>query len=269
MDLLKAFNSISDKVEGALTAQGYSKQKIKGNENELVSLYTSETTAYSVVYFKDKKHMVMRSCGMTDEGPDNEWKTLATWMFDPEEDTQKEADSIANDFIENCTSSLAIKRMKAAKKKKKNNEDEGNADPLFLAKRFVSYFPELKDEITYEEENYFPFRGVTFTKTSIVPRLVEYVNKASKKDVSKLCALLDKQYSNGNLDTRSIITIVILNNMPEDKYDWFKEFLSEDLNKAWGAALKYKGKKVKPAKPKKKKTTMMERLQAQQQQQQK
>ena len=269
MEYKKAFDLIVGKVEAELVKTGYTKQKVAtDNENELVALFTSENLAYSVVYFKDKQQMVLRSCTMTEDGPDNEWKTLATWMFDPENDTQKEADSIANDFIDNCTSSVAIKRMKATKKKKKNNEDEGNADPLFLAKRFVSYFPELKDVIAYEEENYYPFRGVTFTKEKLLPRLTEFVNKANKKEVSKLCALLDKQYSNGNLDTRSIITIVILNGMPEGKYDWFKEFLSEDLNKAWGAALKYKGKKVKPAKEKKKKPTMMQRLQAQQQQQQ-
>jgi hypothetical protein len=37
---------------------------------------------------------------MTDEGPDNEWKTLATWLYDETVGTQKDADSIANDFIE-------------------------------------------------------------------------------------------------------------------------------------------------------------------------
>ena len=71
----------------ALLAQGFSKQKVSGNDNEMVSLFTSDTVAYSVVYFKDKMHMVMRQCAMTDEGPDNDWKTLATWMFDPDNDT--------------------------------------------------------------------------------------------------------------------------------------------------------------------------------------
>ena len=69
-------------------------------------------------YIKDKKHMTMRQCAMTEDGPDNEWKILATWMFNPEEDTQKEADSIANDFVENCSSAVAIKKVKNAKKNK-------------------------------------------------------------------------------------------------------------------------------------------------------
>lgn len=266
MDIKTAFNSISQKVEDALKPQGFTKQKISGGENELVSLFTSDSNAYSVVYFMDKQHMVMRHCAMTDDGPDNDWKVLATWMFDPESDTQKEADSIANDFVENCSSTSAVKRIKTTKKKRKKDSDEGNADPIFLAKRFVSFFPELKEKIKNEEDCYYPFRGVTFTKASILPKVQNYVKTANKKDLEKLGTLLSAQYDNGDFDTRSIITIVILNEIPEDKREELNEFLSEDLQKASKAALKFKGKKVKPEKPKKKKKTMAQRLQAQQNQ---
>lgn len=266
MDIKTAFNSISAKVEEALKPQGFTKQKISAGDNELVSLFTSDSNAYSVVYFMDKQHMVMRHCAMTDEGPDNDWKVLATWMFDPETDTQKEADSIANDFVDNCSSSSAVKRIKTTKKKRKKDSDEGNADPLFMAKRFVSFFPELKEEIKNEEDCYYPFRGVTFTKASIVPKLQSYTAKANKKNLEKLASLLSSLYDNGDFDTRSIVTIVILNNIPEDKREALNELLSEDLQKAAKAALKFKGKKVKPEKPKKKKQSIAQRLQAQQNQ---
>lgn len=262
MEIKNAFGIISDKVEAVLTEQGFVKEKITGNDNELVSLFTSETVAYSVVYFKSEMHMVFRSCTMTEDGPDNEWKVLATWLFDPATDTQKEANSIANDFVDNCSSSVAIRRNKNTKKKK--NKEDGSADPLFLAKRFVTFFPELKDEIKNEEDCYYPFRGVTFTKASIVPKVCQLLNSNDKKLISKLGDLLNTQYANGDMDTRSIITIVILNSLPEDKFDVVYNVLSEDLQKAWKAALKYKGKKVKPAKIKKNKPTMAERLQAQQ-----
>ena len=264
MDINAAFKSISDKVEGALAVQGFKKEKVSPNEGEMVSLFTCESSAYSVVYFTEKKHIIMRQCAMTDDGPDNDWKTLATWMLDPESDTMKDADSIANDFVENCTGKTASKRLKTTKKKKKKDSDEGNADPLFLSKRFVTFFPELKDEIRQEEESFYPFRGVTFTRASIVPKLQSFVGTAGKKEMEKLGSLLSAQYANGDFDTRSIITIVILNEMPEEKYEAINECLSEDLSKAWKNALKFKGKKVKPEKPKKKKKTMVERLQAKQ-----
>ena len=264
MDINTAFKSISNKVEEALKPQGFTRQKVSPAEGEIAALFTSDNSAYSVVFFVDKQHMVLRHCAMTEDGPDNNWKTLATWMFDPETYTQKDADSIANDFVDNVSSASAAKRLKVTKKKKKKSDDEGNADPLFLAKRFATLFPEMKDEVKAEEDTYYPFRGVTFTRASIVPRVNECVKSGSKQDIEKLLKLLSTQYGNGDADTRSIITIVILNSIPEEYHDKVNEQLSPELKNAWKNALKFKGKKVKPEKPKKKKTTMVERLQAKQ-----
>ena len=41
--------------------------------------------------------MVLRSCTMTDEDPDNEWTTHATRLYDATDVTQKDADSIEYD----------------------------------------------------------------------------------------------------------------------------------------------------------------------------
>lgn len=262
----KEFRIVADKVAKALESQNVVEQKVSNdNSDEKVALFTGESIAYSIVYNFDKKLMSMRSCAMTEEGPDNDWKNMATWMFDPETDGNKEAESIAKDFVDAVSSTNAIKRMKTTKAKKKKGDDEGNADPLFLAKRFVALFPDLKDAIKEENEYYYPFRGVTFTKEQIVPRINEYVLKSNKADLEKLGQLLSAQYSNGDADTRSIITIVILNSIEENRWDDMNQYLSEELQKCWKGARKFKGKKVKPEKPKKKKKTMAERISEQSQ----
>lgn len=254
-DIKKAFGIITDKLQETLKAQNFTKEKVESsNENELVSLFTSETVAYSVIYYKDKMLCVLRSCTMTDEGPDNEWKTMATWMFNPETDTEKEADSIASDFSEAVNSASAIKRAKQTKKKKKS--DDGNADPLFLAKRFMVLFPELKDEIKKEQDTKEVFRGVYFTRNFIVPRVNELLRRGVKSEINKLSQILSTQYANGDMDTRSIITIVILNSTPEEHREKLEEKMSDELKKAWKFALKMKGKKVKPEKVKKKRNSL-------------
>lgn len=262
MQLNEAFKLISDKVEEALTPLGF--QKVKADsvkENELVTLFVSENVAYSVIYYKDKMHTLLRVCPMTDDGPDNDWKTLATWMFDPDSDGQKEANSIANDFVAAISAPTAQKRAKQMKKTKgKKKDDDGNADPLFLSKRFMTLFPELKDEIKEEEEGYNPFRGVTFARASIVPKVNELVKNGSAADLKKLGSILSTQYMNGDVDTRSIITIVILNAIPAEYDEKINEYLSEDLQKAFKHAKKYRGKEVKPEKEKKQKATMAQRL---------
>lgn len=249
-DIKKALGIITSKLEDALKVQNITKQKVESqSDNELVSLFTGESVAYSTIYYKDKMLCVLRSCTMTEDGPDNEWKTMATWMFNPETDTEKEADSIANDFVEAVSSASAVKRVKQTKKKK---SDDGNADPLFLAKRFMVLFPELKEEIKKEQDSKEEFRGVYFTRTFIVPRVNELLARGQKGEIQKLCQILSAQYTNGDMDTRSIITIVILNSIDEKHYDAVNEKLSDELKKAWRFAVKFKGKKVKPEKVKKK-----------------
>lgn len=251
MEIKNAFEYIAGKVEAQLAPAGYTRQKVAADDKqEIVALFTSENVAYSVVYYKEKTHMVLRTCTMTEEGPDNEWKTLATWMLD-EESTQKDVESISNDFIEGVSGAVAVKRAKQIKQKKKK-DDDGNADPKFLAKRFVAVFPELKEEIKYEEDGYFPFRGATFAKEKIAPKIVDYVKSATKPQLEKLVGIFNLQYNNGDVDTRAIITIVLLNALDDEQFNTVFEYLSDDLKKAAKAVRKYKGKKVKPEKPKKK-----------------
>lgn len=252
LEFKKAFEIIIGKVEEELVKQGYQKQKVAAdNGEELVALFTSENLAYSVVYYKKKEQMVLRSCTMTEDGPDNEWKTLATWLYDELVGTQKDAESIANDFVECVSNSVAIKRAKQIKQKKKK-DDDGTADPKFLAKRFVTFFPELKDEIKNEEDCYFPFRGATFAKEHIAPKIDMYIKRSNKAEVKKLADVFNLQYGNGDIDTRSIITIVLLNSLEQEEFDVLSEHFDDELKLAALAARKYKGKTVKPEAPKKK-----------------
>lgn len=261
MEYTKAFDFIAEKVEEELTKTGYTRQKVasEGEDKDLVALFTGQNIAYSVVYFTEKQQMVLRSCAMTDEGPDNEWKTLSTWLYDDMVATQKDAESIANDFIDGVSNATAIKRAKQVKQKKKKSDD-GTADPKFLAKRFVTYFPELKEEIKNEEDCYYPFRGATFAKEHIAPKLKPYIAKANSKELEKLAGVFNVQYGNGDADTRSIITIVLLNSLAQDEYDKLSEYFDEDLSKAADAGRKYIGKEVKPERPPKKTVSRMSTL---------
>lgn len=256
MEYTKAFELISNKVEFELAKQGYTKQKVADETGgDLVSLFTSDNVAYSVVYFTDKQQMVLRQAAMTDEGPDNDWKVLAAWLYDDETADQKDAESIANDFVEGVSGTVAIRRAKQVQKKKKKSDD-GNADPKFLAKRFVTFFPELKDEIKDEEDCYYPFRGATFAKEHITPKIADYLKRSNNKETEKLANVFNTQYGNGDRDTRAIITAVILNGLEDEDYNKLSEYFKDELEKAAPAARKFRGKEVKPEKPPKQKKSL-------------
>ncbi len=258
----KAFDIVNKKVENALVPQGFTRQNVPSTDsNEMVTLYTGESVAYSIVYYKDKKHMVMRNCSMTENGPDNEWKTMGTWMFDPATDKDREAESIGNDFAESVSAPKFTQVAKQQKKKKKSS-DEGSGDPVFFSKRLIALFPELKEEIREEEDSYEEFRAVTFTREKIVPKVAALMKRNDDKEVDKLAEILSAQYSYGDINTRPLITIIILNSITDEQQkEDLKREMSPELIKAWKAAEKYRNKKVKPAK--KQKQSLMQKLMAQ------
>ena len=176
-------------------------------------------------------------------------KILSSWMFDEENISQKDLKLIISDFSE-IISQKPKKEFKPAKKK--SSKSENGMSGLFFANRMVNIFPEIKDAVKEEKENYSEFRAVKFTKEIILPKINELLNtkKSGSPEVKKLGKLLSELYSNAGLDVRSIITMVILNNIENE--ECLKNNLSEELQTAWNFAKKYKGKKVKPEKEKKK-----------------
>lgn len=252
MMINEAYDFICSRVYEALQPQGFQKLNVSNADNdEIVSLYANDTIAYSVIFYADKNRMVLESCGMTeDEGPDNDWKALATWMFDPEINDKKDANSIANDFVATVNAPVRLKAQRQQKKKKR--DDDGNVDPIFLYKRLVTVLPELREDIFNEEDCYEPFRSATFAKTAVVPKVNALLASGNRQLITKLGAVLNAQYKNGDMDCRSIITIVILNGIEGEKNEQLmNEALDEALQKSWKYAKRYRGRSVKPEKPKK------------------
>lgn len=262
MDINQAFESVSDKVEKALLGKGFKKENVNSTDKELTALFTGDC-AYTVIYYIDKKRMVLRSCEMQDDEPDNSWKTIATWIFDPEVDTAKEVEAIGNDFVETIHGAKQTAIIKAQKKKKKDGES--NVDPLFFANRMVNFVPELKEDIAYERSHYAEFRGITFADEKICPKLKAYIQKASDKEMEKLSLVLSDLYKSGDLDTKGIITYIILNSLDEKDYERAVSQFSDSNKKIAKAARKLIGKKIKPEKPQKPKRNFMAETLANQQ----
>ncbi len=249
------FDLVTEKVGEALKAQGYVPAADPNPEEGVQSaVFAGEDVAYGILYRAEKKRFELRKCDMTDDGPGGKWKSVSVWLFDPATDSADQAQSIIGDFIE---SAAGPKRQKAAlarasAKKKRRKDDDSNVDPVFFFNRFVGVFPELKDEMNEERENYGDIRAVTFAREKLLPKL-EALCSADGDDgaVGRCCTLLNEMYVSGDLDVRSIITIVILNGLSEKAISVLKPLFTEEMSKGFNAGCKMKGKKVKPEKKKK------------------
>ncbi len=253
----KAFQLIVDRISAALLEQQFS--LVEATE-ENTALFVNETTAYSLFYDKEKKQFALRTCPVTEDGPDGSWKTISAWLFDPDIDSQRDAEGIAADFAETIQGPKRKAIVQGAKKKKKDAEN--TVDPLFLMNRLVNIFPELREEIRVEKECYSTFRGVTFTEKNVLPRMQSLLRqRTNSAKLKKFCALLSDMYHVGDLDVRGIITALLLNSIEEEEMcRRVEEEISDELKKAWKTARKLKNKKIRPEKPKKKKSFMADTL---------
>lgn len=230
---------------------------LQKNKNELN--FVNNSQSYDIVYDESKKLVLLNFvCG-------EKITELSSWLFDVESLTRKDINLIAEDFIE--TMSGKNKKYTKQSKKSTKSSDESNITGIFFANRMVNIFPDLKLEIQKEKDFYERFRSASFACENILPKIQKFAENPSEKNkFVKLGKLLSEMYENGTLDVRSIITMGILNSISGEKETQnLKKVLTPELNKAWDAALKYKGKKVNPEKSKSKKSLLSKALDMQQQ----
>lgn len=249
----KEFDQIVGKAQPALEGLGFRRTGSGSREQgEREAVFTGEDTAYGILYEEERKRFSLRICDLEDGKPNGSWKSLSVWLYDPATDSAAQAQSIMDDFAETVTGPKQKAAVTARKKRKK--DDENNADPLFFFNRFVGVFPELRDELAAEKAAYGTVRPVTFARERLLPKIDGLLSSPAEKDrAAKCAALLNDQYVAGDMDVRSIITIVLLNGLGGSSVAALRPLLSEELEKSFKAGLKMKGKKVRPEKKKKEK----------------
>jgi hypothetical protein len=245
----KAFSFIVQKIEPVFSSLEFAKINSKKNDNELKEVFINKNIAYEVSYDLSEKKFKLSICNIEDESSNKNWQLISAWLFDPSNDSTKQAQSIVADFIETIGQS---KKNQIKSNKKRKKDEEGNVNPLFFVNRLSNIFPELKEEIRKEIKLYGDLRGATFALQNVVPKITALLSASFEKErIKKLGTLLDNLYKSGDLDVKGIITIIILNSIEKNSENTLREHLSDELKKAWDAAKKLKGKKIKPEKIKK------------------
>lgn len=251
MMINKALKIIDEKLAEVLTKRGFT--NISEAENSL--LFAKGEDGYKVFFDADKNKFELLECCLENGNITSE-KVLSTWLFDPQNDTEKEVKDVAADFAETLGGAVGSVGKKASAKKKRKNDEENNSNPLFLMNRIASIFPELKEAVQEEKNTYEDFRAVTFAREKALPLIKEILTSGEPRDkFKKLCTVFSNLYTSGDLDTRSIITIVFLNAIDEPAArEKISAAVSDELKSAMKEDFKLKGKKIKPEKVKRKNT---------------
>lgn len=248
---LKAFELIETGLQEELAKQGFSHAQPLEDEAGKLVMFSAADVAYGLLYDVKHQRFELRSTTLKEDGQPGAWRSLSLWLFDEKEGTKADAESILNDFLEVVR---GPKRVAVVQQKRRGKEGERSVDPLFFVNRLVNIFPELKGELNEEKIVYGQVRFVTFVKEKVVPKCQDLaVSYPDSEPVKKLCSLLDDMYKDGDMDLRSILTIVLLNGLDDKAFENLKAHMGDELQKEVKYTRKLKGKKIKPEKKKKKK----------------
>lgn len=250
----QALELITNRLNAVLAGQGYALTQTGRADSNKPTLFSGETTVYAVVYEKKAKRFELRQAALDEQKKLGDWGIMSEWLFDPSTDTVKDAESIANDFCQSVEVVTARKTAAAAvKKAKKEKGDEKYVSPAFLMNRFIPVFPDIKFVIQAHREKYGAIVPHAMCREFVVPMMNELMNDpAETQRQNKFFDVLSQNYKNGDLDTKSLITLGLLNWLEGEKaVALAEEKLSDELKDAWKYARKYKNKKVKPEKVKK------------------
>ena len=255
---LKAFELIQDGLYQELAKQGFSEpQPVEDPAGRMV-MYVLDDVAYGLLYDSKNQRFELRSTTFKEKDKPGSWRSLSLWLFDEKEGTRADAESILNDFLEVVQ---GPKRVAVVQQKRRGKDGERTVDPLFFVNRLVNIFPELKDELNQEKIVYGQVRYVTFVKAHVAARCQDLAKKYPDSDpMKKLCSLLDDMYKTGDLDTRSVVTMALLNELDDGAFQIFTERVGEDLKKDLKFVRKLKGKKIKPERKKKQKKVVAKPL---------
>ncbi len=260
----KAFELIAEKIEGLLVPQGYTR-----NDTEDAAVFLNEDTAYSVWYDTQRGRFELRQAEADGGEVSSEWKTVSMWLFNEASDSLSEAESIAGDFSDTLSAPLRTPAALQPKKKKKKDEDS-TTDPLFFFNRLANLFPDIKEDLNAEKIAFGDIRPFTFAKEKVLPKISDLCRRYPQSDpAQKLCSMFSDFYENGDLDTRAVITYILINGLPADVYAQIAPQFDEKLLKAAAQSRRLIGKKIKPEKKKKQSKIIAKSLDSYKQLQQK
>lgn len=236
MENLGSFNLVSEEQKGSTEVAVFTDGKMNAK-----MLYSPDASKFYL--FKGEL-----GCA------DDEYIELQAYFFEPGDDSDadiREAVSVANEFSDTLGGNLSAPNVPTASRKMSKKERENDeASAIYFVNRIPNVLPECREPLLQHKEHYEMLLPNQFCDEVVTVAVAKMLgSKKEKKKTEEFFTFIDKMYSLGGLDVKSIITMTILNSVTgEQRIAQVEEYLSPELAKAWRMARRYIGKEVKPEK---------------------
>lgn len=242
------FDIVKNRMIAALEGEGFVLQSETDSETAPSATLASDTALVRIAYNSAAKAFELYR-GKSDSAEDELVKSQ-TYLFDADNgDDAREAESVANDFLDAIKSKPAQTARSLTSRTVKNSDADENS-AVFFVNRIPAVMLECRDPLLEHKQHYETLLPNFFCEEVVVPAMLDMLKDGRDKNkIGKFFDLLSNMYKDGDLDTKSIIVQTLLNSITDPVQMEFAEGkISVDLKKAWIAGRKYIGKEVKPEK---------------------
>lgn len=242
-----AFELVKGRVADVIREQGFtlkSDEVADEQDGSRIALFVTEKKAVGIVWDAKKKQYVLQIGTVTDGKVDENWRTLALWLFDPQTQDDKDAKSIANDFEDSLRQlnpkNAPVKREPVQSKKSKITLNG-------MVENFVKLYPQYQDRLDAHIEHYGQLLPDTFIDEVVAEYMMSMLTQKKNAFIKKLFEFLNNHYNNGDDDVRSAIMVTLFRHLldNEEAERLAQEtYMSETLKRSWmqmGRMLRKKG----------------------------
>ncbi|HOL79738.1 MAG TPA: hypothetical protein PLA10_06920 [Clostridiales bacterium] len=169
------------------------------------------------ILFSGSKVFLLVAAPDAESEDDSDYKKVLTGFVDYDEYTEKDIRSLANDIIDEVENNFGVKSFRSQNVKMPTPVSRTQAksgvmsyNPLTLANRLLSMYPELKEPYKQNIQDYGDFLPEDFFLNHANKYIHETIEQNDPQKMKKLFGILNEIFEDGTNETQGVIAVTIL-----------------------------------------------------------
>ena len=244
----ECFEAVKNRLLEGLAGQGYTLRSENTGGNHMIAELANDEEKLRLEY--DKKLFSIYRGPVS--GSDESMIKVQTYLFDTAAgDGVREAAGVANEFLETLQTKptgAGLPAQSQSQSQRKRNKDKNSEenDIIFFINRILTVMPECRTPLLQHKSHYEQLLPRKFCEEVVVAAQKDMLRNGQRGKAAEYFQLLDASYGKGDLDVRSVIMQVLLAGVEERDQSLVEGYLAENTRKAWEAARRLYGKKIRP-----------------------
>ena len=232
----KAFDIICQLLEEFFKKYDYKMAKKDTSDSEVwQAVFVGKDKAYSVNWISSEKKYKLNIASVSD-GVYDDFNNISVWLFDPDNNNESDAKSIAADFQETALGQISGKQqIRVTRDGKGATKKPSKLDYEEFCKKAIEIYPQYKDQYEANITHYGQLKPDEFVKDTLGVYMLEMLKLKKNAQLKKLFDLYDTGYSKGDNDVRSLVMVTLFGMLigHEEEEQFAEKYMTDAMKPVW------------------------------------